>query len=80
MTTLSKIAISVVMLVVGLAFVAGRTFRDLRGYVRASAERTVDGLTESLPREVRDKKLDNDLGQVRAELVERRVKLNQSGR
>ncbi len=80
MNTLSKIVIGAVVLMVGLVVVAGRSFRDAAGYVRASAQTTVDGLADGLPREVRDKKLDNDLGQVRAELVERRVKLNQSAR
>jgi hypothetical protein len=80
MKMLSEIAIGVVVLLAGLVTVAGRTLRDAAGYVRASAGTTVDGLADSLPREVRDRKLDNDLAQVRAELVERRVKLNQSAR
>jgi hypothetical protein len=80
MKTLSQIAIGMVVLLVGLVILAGRKLRDAEGYVRASAETTVDGLAAGLPREVRDKKLDNDLAQVRADLVERRVKLNQSAR
>ena len=80
MKSLSKIAIGTVIVLVGLVIVAGRTLRDAAGYVRASAVTTVDGLADSLPREVRDRKLDNDLSQVRAELVEHRVKLNQSAR
>jgi chromosome segregation ATPase len=80
MKTLSKIAFGTVIITVGLVIVAGRTLRDAVGYVRASAGTTVDGLADSLPREVRDRKLDNDLSQIRTELVERRVKLNQSAR
>lgn len=80
MKTLSKVVIGAVVILVGLVIVAGRTMREAAGYVRASAETTVDGLADGLPREVRDKKLANDLAQVRAELVERRVKLNQSAR
>jgi hypothetical protein len=48
--------------------------------MQASAQTTVDGLADRLPCEVRDRKLDNDLSQDRAELIERRVKLNQSTR
>jgi chromosome segregation ATPase len=80
MKTLGKFVIGTVAILVGLGLVAGRAMRDAAGYVRASAETTVDGLADGLPREVRDKKLDNDLAHVRAELVERRVKLNQSAR
>ena len=80
MKTLIKIAIGTVVLLAGFIIVAGRNLRDAAGYVRASAETTVDGLADGLPREVRDRKRDNDLAQIRAELVERRVKLNQSPR
>jgi septal ring factor EnvC (AmiA/AmiB activator) len=80
MQMLSKIVIGTMVLIIGLVVVAGRTLRDAAGYVRATAQTTVDGLADGLPREVRDKKLDNDLARVRAELIERRVKLNQSAR
>jgi len=80
MNTLSKLAIGSAVVLIGLVIAAGRTIRDVGGYVRASAETTIDGLADGLPREVRDKKLDNDLAQVRTELLERRIKLNQSGR
>ena len=36
MNTLSKIVIAVVVLLIGLVVVAGRTLRDAAGYVRAS--------------------------------------------
>ena len=80
MSTLAKIGVGAALVVVGIVVVAGRSFRDVGGYVRAGAETTVDNLTGGLPREVRDKKLENDLGSVRTELVERRVKVNQSAR
>ena len=80
MKTLVKVAIGSAVVLAGLVIVAGRSLRDLGGYFRASAQTTVDGMADSLPREVRDKKLDNDLDQIRAELIERRVKLTQSGR
>ena len=80
MKTALKTAAGVSVVLVLLVLVAGQKLKDVKGYLQASAETTVDGLTDGLPREVRDKKLENDMAQVRAELVERRVKLNRSGR
>ena len=80
MSIVAKVGIGLAALAVGTILVAGRAFQDVGGYVRAGAETTVDNITGGLPREVRDKKLENDLGSVRTELVERRVKLNQSAR
>ncbi len=80
MNNVVKGAIGLTVVMIGLVVLAGKRVQDLGGYVRASAQTTVDGLAGGLPREVRDKKLENDLSQVRTELVERRVKLNQSGR
>jgi hypothetical protein len=79
MKTLIKVIIGLAVVLAGLVIVAGRSLRDVGGYFLASAQTTVNGMADSLPRDVRDKKLDNDLAQARAELVARRVKLNQSG-
>lgn len=80
MNTLAKVGIGVGVLLIGLVILAGRSVRDLGGYFRAGAQTTVENITDSIPRDVRDKKLENDLASVRAEMVERRVKLNQSSR
>jgi phage shock protein A len=77
---LIKIATVIAIPVVLLTLLAGKSLHDLSGYMRASAETTVDRLTDGLPRDVLDKKLQNDLASLRAELVDRRVTLNQSAR
>ena len=63
---------------VGLFAVAGRGVGELRGYFRASADQTVDGLVSTLPQEVVDRKLDHDLRQQRRELIDQQVQLNLS--
>jgi hypothetical protein len=80
MKSLIKIVIGAVVLMGGLVVVAGRTLWDAADYFRATAQTTVDGLTSSLPREVHDNRLCNDLAQFRADLVQRRVNLNRSAR
>jgi hypothetical protein len=80
MRHLGKLLMGTAALLVALVVVSGRSPRDLYGYLRAWGGNTIDCWTNGLPREVRDKKLENDLAQVRAELVERRVKLSLSAR
>lgn len=63
---------------IGLFAVAGRGIGELRGYFRASAGQTVDGLVSTLPQEVVDRKLDHDLRQQRRELIDQQVQLNLS--
>ena len=62
----------------GLFVAAGRGSGELRGYFRASADKTVDGLVASLPKEVVDRKLDHDLQQQRRDLIDHQVQLNLS--
>ena len=57
---------------------AGRNHAELTGLVRASADVTVDGVTDQLPKEVHDRKLDHDLAQVRQEVIDRQVQLSLS--
>jgi len=65
-------------LLVGLFVIAGRRLGELAGIARAGADQTVDALTEQLPAEVRDRKMDHDLELARQELIDRQVALNLS--
>lgn len=60
--------------------VAGRGHHEWRGFVRASADQAVEEVTESLPEEIHDKKLSQELSQVKAELIDRQVAMNLSKR
>lgn len=64
-----KYILSGLVLLTLLFVVAGRNLRDLAGYFRASADVAADGLTEQLPTEVHDRKLDHDLERARQELA-----------
>jgi hypothetical protein len=75
---LPKIAGAVVAALVLLFVVAGRNLAELTGLVRASADVTVDGMTDQLPKEVHDRKLDHDLAQVRQQVIDRQVQLSLS--
>jgi hypothetical protein len=68
----------VVLGLVGLFVSAGRNLGELRGYFNASADKTVDDLVASLPKEVVDRKLDHDLRHQRRELIDQQVQLNLS--
>jgi chromosome segregation ATPase len=70
--------VSVVVVLCGLFIAAGRHVGELRGYFHASADKTVDGLVSSLPKEVIERKLDHDLRQQRRELIDQQVQLNLS--
>jgi hypothetical protein len=75
MKTLAKSLAAVAILFAALPVVAGKSVHDLYDYSRAAVEETVECVTDGLPSEVRDKKLANDMASIRAELLERRVKL-----
>lgn len=78
---LRKVLIGVGILgvaVVGLFVVSSRSVWDFPGYFRATADQTVDNLTEQLPKEIRDRKMQNELRVARQELVDRQVALNLS--
>jgi hypothetical protein len=76
MKMLIKILAVPAILLAVVAVLAGRSFSDSCAYVKASAAYVVDALTRRLPSEVREKKLFEDLGRMRDQLVERRVKLS----
>ena len=65
---------------VGVFAVAGRGTHELKGLVRASADRAADGVTESLPEDVHDRKIDQEMKQVRLDLIDRQVQMNLSSR
>lgn len=76
-----KLLIGVGVLGLGLAglFAAsGRSVWDFTGYFRAGADQTVDNLTQQLPTEVPDRKMQNELQVARQELIDRQVALNLS--
>ena len=73
MRKLFIIGLAMVAGVVGLFYLAGRDQAELRGLVKASADKTVDDLTDQLPKEIHDRKLDQDLAQVRQEVIDRQV-------
>ncbi|MCX7422588.1 MAG: hypothetical protein NT013_24015 [Planctomycetia bacterium] len=60
--------------------VAGRGTHELKGFVQASADRAADGVTESLPEEIHDRKIDQEMKQVRLDLIDRQVQMNLSSR
>lgn len=56
--------------------ISGRRISELMGYARATADKTVEQLEDSVPAAVRDQKLQNDIETARGEIIDRRVKLN----
>ncbi|MBC8877152.1 MAG: hypothetical protein H8E44_47595 [Planctomycetes bacterium] len=64
--------------VIGLFVVSSRSVWDFTGYFQATADQTVDNLTEQLPKEIRDRKMHNELKVARQELIDRQVALNLS--
>lgn len=78
-----KIVVTVGVLglgLVGLFAVAGRGTQEFKGFAKASADVAAEGVTESLPKEVHDRKIDQELKQSRLDLIERQVQMNLSGR
>lgn len=65
---------------VGIFAVAGRGTHEIRGFVRASAHSAAAGVTESIPEEVHDRKIDLEMKQVRLDLIDRQVQMNLSQR
>jgi len=57
---------------------AGRPLNELRGYFRAGAQETVEGLTNQLSRDVHDRRLEYELSEARQNLIDRQVQLNLS--
>lgn len=64
--------------VIGLFVVSSHSVWDFTGYFQATADETVDSLTEQLPKEIRDRKMRNELKVARQELIDRQVALNLS--
>jgi len=65
---------------ISLFVAAGRGYHEWKGFSRATAEKVVEDVTESLPEEIHDKKLNHELTQVKAELIDRQVAMNLSKR
>ncbi|MSR59939.1 MAG: hypothetical protein EXS05_20260 [Planctomycetaceae bacterium] len=63
---------------IGLYVAARRSMGELKGFMRAGADTTLDELTSQIPREVHDRKREQDLAQVRQEMLDRQVQLTQS--
>lgn len=73
------IGVGLLGLGLGALFAASsRSVWDLTGYFRAGADQTVDNLTQQVPTEVRDRKMQNELQVARQELIDRQVALNLS--
>ena len=66
------------VVLVGLYLVSGRGLGNFGGYMRASADSTVEHMEDQLPRDVHDRKLQNDLERMRQDLIDRKVQLTQS--
>jgi chromosome segregation ATPase len=66
----------VFVILCALYLLAGRSLRELFGYVRATAGTTVQEIEANVPQAIHDQKLKNDIDQARNEIVDRRVKLN----
>lgn len=78
-----KVVVAAGVLVVGLVgvfAVAGRGTHEIKGFAKASADVAAEGVTESLPEEIHDKKIDQEMKQVRLDLIDRQVQMNLSGR
>ena len=65
---------------VGVFALAGRGTHELKGFVKASAATAAEGVTESLPEEVHDRKMTQEMKQVRLDLIDRQVQMNLSTR
>ena len=64
----------------GVFTLAGRGTHEFKGFVKASADTAADGVTESLPEEVHDRKMTQEMKQVRLDLIDRQVQMNLSTR
>ncbi len=73
-----KVTVVVFAVLAGLFVVAGRRVGELFGYVRATADQTVEELVVQVPDKVQDRKMENDIKTARQELIDRQVQLNLS--
>lgn len=64
--------------IVLIFLVAGRRLSEATGYAQATADTAIDEITDQLPTEVRNRKLEQDLKVARQELIDRQVSLNVS--
>jgi predicted nucleic acid-binding Zn-ribbon protein len=62
----------------GLFVVSSRSVSELTGYFRATADTTVDNLTQQIPDAIHDRKLETELQVARQQLIDRQVDLNLS--
>ncbi|MCY2994820.1 MAG: hypothetical protein NTY19_44210 [Planctomycetota bacterium] len=78
MRNLLIVASSGVLATGALFAVSTRSVSDLTGYCRATADTTVENLTEQIPDTIHDRKMDNELRVARQQLIDRQVDLNLS--
>ena len=76
MKKLATIIGSGVLSLTVLVAMSGRGFQELFGYVKATADTTVNEMESSVPASVRDQKVRNDIEQARGDVIDRRVKLS----
>jgi peptidoglycan hydrolase CwlO-like protein len=62
----------------GLFIVSSRPLSELTGYFRATADTTVDNLSQQIPDAIHDRKLQNELQAARQQLIDRQVELSLS--
>ena len=75
------VAIGVVAsLVVGACRWASGLPHEVDGYARATAETVADRVTDAIPVEIHDRKLDHEVSAVRQEIIDRQVQMNLSQR
>ena len=67
-----------VLAMAALFVVAGRSIGEFGGYVRATADTTVEDLAEKLPDEVQDRKVELDLQSARQDLIDHQVNVSLS--
>ncbi|TWU00972.1 coiled-coil domain-containing protein [Stieleria varia] len=73
---LAKSIIGGVLFLVLLVTVSNTHLLELVGYLRATADETVEELQDNVPQAVRDRKLKNELDHARDQIVDRRVQLS----
>ena len=69
---------SLILVMAGLFAASSRSLSELTGYFRATADNTVDNLTDKVPDPIRDRKMENELHVARQQLIDRQVELNLS--
>ena len=67
-------------LLVGVFALAGRGTHEMKGFVKATADTAATSVTESIPEVVHDRKIDQEMKQVRLDLIDRQVQMNLSTR